>query len=74
MFDSNATDARPVNSERAKTEEPRAITLTPIQASLVDQLVEREAKRLGETPERARRMVEIGIVTRGIAALQEDGQ
>lgn len=48
----------------------RVITLNAVQSALVDQLVEREAERLGETSEQARRLVEIGILTRGIAAMQ----
>lgn len=73
MLNSNATDARPVKSERENSAVTAAIALTPIHAALVDQLVEREAKRLGESPESVRRAVEIGILTRGIAAVQEDG-
>jgi hypothetical protein len=60
------SDANP--SERA------ALALTEIQSTLIDQLVEAYAQRFGETPEQARRAVEIGIITRGIRALQEESK
>lgn len=49
-----------------------AIVLAPLQIEQVDQLVEATSRRTGERPEDVRRAVEIAIITRGIAALQEE--
>ena len=71
MLNTNATAARPVNAERANSGETRVIVLSMVHAALLEQLVQREAKRLGEEPESVRRIVELGVLTRGIAAMQE---
>ena len=49
----------------------RALELSTQQGALLDELVAAVAARNGETAERARRGVEIAVVTRGIAALRE---
>lgn len=49
-----------------------AIALTPTHVALLDQLVEQTSARTGERAEEVRRAVEIAVVTRGIAALQEE--
>lgn len=49
-----------------------AIVLTGIHEGLIDQLVEATSRRTGEPPADVRHAVELAIVTRGIAALQEE--
>jgi len=70
MSKHSANEAQVVNAAQTNRDETWAIALTPTHAALVDQIVHREAERLGETPEQVRRVVEIGIVTRGIAAMR----
>lgn len=49
-----------------------SLPLTEAQAVLVDRLVEKFVARMGsKDPVSARRLVEVAILTRGIAALEE---
>jgi hypothetical protein len=65
------TPTRSVKGFEQNKEEP-VIRLNPILEALLTDLVATSARRTGETPERARRAVELAVVSRGIEAVQAE--
>lgn len=55
----------------AETEQ-RSIPVPSILASVIDEIVQLQAARTGEDPERVRRGVEIACLTRGAKVLREE--
>jgi hypothetical protein len=55
-----------------KDEPPRTIAVPPTCGLLIDQLTEQAAERMGKPPEEVRRLVEIAVISRGIAELQRE--
>lgn len=52
--------------------QPITITLPPVTAALLEELVELVARRNGESVEDVRRGVELSIVSRGLQSLQQE--
>lgn len=52
--------------------ETYAITVPAPLAAVIEELVHQQAERFGETPDAARRLVEITVLQRGAAALQAE--
>jgi hypothetical protein len=57
---------------KGQEQEEPVIRLNPILEALLTELVNASTLRTGEAPERARRAVELAVVSRGIEALQAD--